>query len=143
MDLHPAYLAGFVDGEGCISVYENGRKTSHTLVVQIVQNRTVESTELLKSIELKYGGKVSEYRSTAERQKYNLLIQGANAASFLEEILPFLVLKKAQAEVAINWYRSRPKTQRNNRGWHIPVSAEQRLVDKNVDQRLRDMKRAA
>jgi len=136
-----AYIAGFVDGEGCISVYENGRKSSHTLVVQVVQNKSLESESLLNSMQGRFGGKVSKYPSRGAREKFNWLIQGESAAALLEAILPDLILKREQAQLAVDWYRARPKQTRNERGWHEPVSEEQRRIDRDVDQRLRQMKK--
>src|SRR3569832_494503 len=136
-----AYIEGFVVGEGCISVYENGRKSSHTLVVQVVQNKSLESESLLNSMQGRFGGKVSKYPSRGAREKFNWLIQGESAAALLEAILPDLILKREQTQLAVDWYRARPKQTRNERGWHEPKTKKQQRNDRKDEQRLRQLKK--
>jgi len=95
------YAAGFFDGEGCIAI--NKIKTAiakhptYQLVVSVCQN---EPCEVLHELSNLYGGSLSVQNNGAYP---NLLWQltSHKANVFLVDILPFLRLKKAEADLAI------------------------------------------
>jgi hypothetical protein len=108
------YIAGFFDGEGCIGVYRD-TKGYTKLLVTIGQK---SETPLLLIREC-LGGKLSKPQSMTVHQ---LVWTNFAAGEMLEQIVPFLVLKKAQAELAIefctllgtsgNWAATPEKTRR-------------------------------
>lgn len=127
--LSVAYIAGFFDGEGSIGVYhgvKNGRSVRFHLRTQVTQNCSGESTSL-NELRGMYGGNCSVMDKTASRHAYNWQLNGHGAAHFLESILPYLRLKRDQAQFAVAWQRKRPPVIRNARG-HV-VYKEQPVLE--------------
>ena len=59
-----SYIAGFFDGEGSIGVYHhvnNGVQTGFHLRVQLRQNKTKPSSQLLRELVARFGGCVAEF----------------------------------------------------------------------------------
>lgn len=57
-----------------------------------------------------FGGSVSDYKRASrpkEKRLYQWVLQANQAASFLELILPHLLIKKKQAELAIDFQRNK------------------------------------
>lgn len=112
------YLAGFFDGDGCVAVYKNGRGTSHSLQVQITQNKSPRVSELMLMLTTHFGGCCTSFVSRSKRQAYIWQASGQKALAFLEMIRPHVRTKLPQLELAVNWYQNRPEPKRNSRG-HI------------------------
>jgi len=103
------YLAGFFDGEGCISIHrhqDKKTKRGYVLVPRItVANTRQEVVEWFKpfgfSVRRTKNGKNSKdvYRIELERLS---VIQ-----RFLQELSPFLRLKKKQADLLLEFCSSR------------------------------------
>lgn len=101
-----AYLAGIIDGEGCISVdavpSPSTGAPSHNLRV-VVTNTSERLILWLKSI----GGTVRlSQRRTVPRHWlpiYRWVVHGKNASTLLAAILPFLVIKRDQAMLALEF----------------------------------------
>jgi len=64
----------------------------------------------------KFGGNLSEQITISNDIKYNWQLNADLAVNFLSKILPYLILKKDQADIAINWQRQRPKRIRDKMG---------------------------
>ena len=109
------YIAGFFDGEGCIGIYHSKGKKTH-LRTQLVQNSSPDVENLFAVLRDEFGGNYRGHLSSNGRRKFNWQLNGDKAAVFLESILPWMVLKKDQAEVAVMWQRARPKPVRDKRG---------------------------
>lgn len=93
-ELTPQYIAGFFDGEGSITVTKD-------LSLQVVIGQNNE--EVLLAIARFFGtGKVSGQKiRRGHKQCFVIRWCGKNAATMLERIKEFLVLKKHRAELAI------------------------------------------
>jgi len=108
-----AYTAGFFDGEGCILIRPNGappRPHTFQLVVQI-GNTNIEVLEFVASV---YGGAVHAFKPTKDKQLYQWIATGHVAAEFLDSILPHLIVKEAQAKIALQfpfWKQGKPLTE--------------------------------
>lgn len=98
-----AYAAGFLDGEGAIMVVSRERKhvTGYELKVSVTQaDRTP-----LEFLKVHFGGNIN----TAGRRRIEgyiplkWVVSNAAALSFLRDVLPFLILKKKEAEIALDW----------------------------------------
>lgn len=108
-----AYAAGIVDGEGSIviTVRKPNKKSrlksrSHQLGV-VVANTRKELPEWLK---MSFGGFVWPQRSNRKRGwrvNWTWNIYANKAKEFLKLVLPFLILKKRQAELAIEFQEIR------------------------------------
>jgi hypothetical protein len=130
-----AYLAGIVDGEGSIFVGKT-HKRLNTMVVNVSNT----DPRLHVWLKIHAGGHVTEdKRKYPNRRKIWLWQIGSNkAADMLEEILPYLVIKKDQAETAIAFHRL--KQNANRRGGHRIVNDEEYKWRLDLYQKLKDLK---
>lgn len=136
------YIAGFFDGEGCVAVYAK-KKQSFFLRTQLAQNKTTASVAMFQKLVERYGGRWSEQRSLSGRQKLNWQLSSDKAVAFLEEILPFLILKREQAVIAIEWQKQRPQRVRDARGRITSGAGLTLAKDTAVAASLKELKRAA
>lgn len=96
----PAYVAGLLDGEGTILIYKS--RTYFQLSVRVV-NTDLGSLERMKSL---FGGNIGskrEKKSIRTRPCWTWDIQGPAAAEVLVNIYPFLIVKREQARVALEF----------------------------------------
>lgn len=104
------YIAGFFDGEGCVGIqkrYEPERKGQNLRYRMYVQI-TVSTPNVLQKIHKEFGGYfykgcMQYVVSKNPRQIWVLKWGGRKAADFLRVILPFLILKKKEAQLAIKF----------------------------------------
>ena len=108
-----AYLAGFIDGEGSIGTTRTGARR------QVVGRLTITNTDLamLKMLQAKYGGSITRQpRSANPEWKPYCAITWTNrgALRVLEAVLPYLIIKRRQAELCIRLIRMRdaPRSRR-------------------------------
>jgi hypothetical protein len=111
-ELFVAWAAGFFDGEGCISVSRTGR-------VQILASQTTAAP--LIALQTGFGGTVSLHDRPDPRHKAQWKWQGGSAVArnFLPAIRPYLRVKAAQADLAMELL-----TLHHGRG--VKVSLEER-----------------
>ena len=98
-DTKLAYIAGIVDGEGCISVRKRGIHGSLPLISVVNTN-----WEVLKLIKDTFGGSISIHnRPKTEASKWCYIWRQSclPAAETLERLLPYLIVKKKHALLAI------------------------------------------
>lgn len=96
------YVAGFIDGEGCIRCYtrqpKQGRGVSvgHRVVV------TVANTHLgvLEKMQERWGGSIHKQKGTG-RQLYVWNTSGNFARALLNDVHEHLIVKKPQSEIAL------------------------------------------
>lgn len=94
------YLAGFFDGEGTICI-DRGNKTSYYLLTVSVGN-TVRQT--LEPFENLFGGSIAFIRRAKNHKDfYCWRVQAAKAEYFCTVMLPYLILKKPQAKLALEF----------------------------------------
>ena len=101
----PAYLAGFFDGEGCVRVNKTPTKNtiSYHLIVTIANN----DRSVLDSCKELYGGDV---RPKGKRDCFSWsLFSKASIEKFLMDSLPYLVVKRDEALVALEFVQLRRK----------------------------------
>lgn len=113
--LDTKYVAGFFDGDGSVGVYVDrhkgkGRSANdmdkyHLRVNVCNQNKPL----LLKFMEL-WGGNVNR-----QSRAYVWAIGANRALKFLKDILPYVVNKRDQVELAIGFQTNRTHTHRANR----------------------------
>lgn len=106
---HPSYIAGFIDGDGCIFI----RKIAHGFQsgISITQSRT----NILQVMKYHFGGSITSsanrnnkkentinennyYDKHTKRNQYNWLIRGHESIVLLEYIKNNIVIKKAQID---------------------------------------------
>lgn len=95
-----AWLAGFMDGEGSIQIKKNpprGRGRSSSYTVRVSVSNTVKA--ILELIKIYFGGSVVPIREGC----YEWVIGSKKAGYVLEQVLPYLKLKRSQALVALRF----------------------------------------
>jgi len=138
-----AYLAGFFDGEGCIHIgtYPPGVYSASTISpfhqLSIMLGNT--NKLILEHIcSLLSAGNIQrvEGKNSRTRPYYQWRIHGRKALEFLELIKPYLILKKKEAALAIEFQSGK----RNHLGGHKALSPE--IIQKRTDlaERLKILK---
>ncbi len=138
-DIGLAYFAGLFDGEGCISIGhhkpQRGKRTEqHTLRCSVVMTDKKCVTSFIV-----FGGSICQKTKFLTNPKWQpqwtWSISSNQAKGFLETFLPFLRLKKKQAQLAIEFQemRSRPLA-------HNKVSKEEISKRNWYWQRLKELK---
>lgn len=103
-----AWAAGFLDGEGCVSlarVRRNcGNRINYRVRVNLVQN-CIETLKTFKD----YGGENCvltqlTHRDSYTRPIYQLIYDGIHAYRLLRKLRPFLVRKGSEADVIFDYY---------------------------------------
>ena len=97
-----AWAAGFIDGEGSIGLYRGKHPTSEFYVLRLsVTNTDIRALERLKKM---FGGSInkSNHKSRPTRRPcWAWYCQCAKGAAALEMLLPYLLVKKERAEIAL------------------------------------------
>lgn len=100
------YLAGLFDGEGCINIYKRRRERArggYELIPQAIVCLT-KGSEILHELKSRYGGDLSIRQRQANWSPvtyWNLRHKGLK--KFLNDILPYLIIKKQQAMLALEY----------------------------------------
>lgn len=102
-----AYLAGLVDGEGTVScsttINKKGLQVLHKQL-SIFNTNLV----LISWITSRFGGVVhSRQRSTKWKEEHQVKWSATEASVILELVLPYLVIKKEQAEIFIALHKTK------------------------------------
>lgn len=101
MDTELAYLAGFFDGEGCVSISTRGRG-GYGLLVSISQLTPVP----LLIARARFGGSISR---TPDKRGYRAMVVWTVAARVAEralsEMRPFLIVKADEVDLALEFQR--------------------------------------
>lgn len=126
-----AYIAGFFDGEGSITIHENfapsprGKSPNHTLQVAIgnTDKRVVEW------IHAHFGGSLTMRKTTKpnHRDVMQWIIRSNGASQFLEAILPFLRMKIEQAKIGLSF--------QNEKGNYRRERLTQEMIDFREEKR--------
>lgn len=99
-----AYLAGIIDGEGCIMISRpHGDFSYYSMRLEVAQ----KDGKLMDYLIGSFGGSIRDSRNGASVWKWQL--SGKKAVELLTTCLPFLVVKKKQAEIAIRWLAAHEK----------------------------------
>lgn len=105
-----AYIAGFFDGEGIVTIHRDKNKGArgprvnlqYTMSVRISQS----SLGVLEWIKLKCGGSLTESHLKQKGRRHWTIAKKSNSARvLLEKMLPYLIVKKEQAEHAIEFQK--------------------------------------
>lgn len=124
-EIDKAYIAGFFDGEGCISISKyqgpNNRTPVYFLQVVLVQKGISPLFELRELVGV---GTIHD-RTKYSKGVYEWRLPARDAAEFLVAILPYLRNKREQAEIAIEYQSKQGHKISGGRGWTVP----QELID--------------
>ena len=135
-----AYLAGFFDGEGSIGVYESMVKnrpsaTTRSLVQALRIGVAGTHRESIARLQRRWGGTmVPENRRTLlpnHKLTWYWTVTGSRAKTVLEQLLPYLSVKREQAALALMTPISRT-------GYHS--TDDERETRHRISQQLKQMK---
>ena len=103
-----AYAAGIVDGEGCITILNKWDSRSKTYdKVQVDITNTNEW--ICQWFKMQFGGTVRMCKAHKSNWKptFKWILEADKATAFLKIVLPYLNIKKANAEIAISYQVTR------------------------------------
>ena len=116
MDEELIWMAGFFDGEGCISMVRCGpRHEGYSPYYRIVIAMTLTNEAILRLFHARFGGRFYPMhngkpgKSRDWKPQWQWRMDASPGARFIEEILPYLKLKHEQAEKALLFWRKRDK----------------------------------
>jgi LAGLIDADG endonuclease len=113
-----AYLAGFIDGEGCFFIGHHMCKSACTgniypnyhTILKISNN----CREVLEWILEKFGGRITKFNKTQMKDRnhftYEIYMTGNLLTDVTELLIPYLRVKKLQAEVMLQMRRTFSRT---------------------------------
>lgn len=109
MEIKHSYAAGLFDGEGYVDIYKattsKASKSPSFMLRVIISQKDGKVMNWLKD---SFGGYVTkEVRPTSYIYRWD--IRSKSAHDFLLKILPYLVIKKEQAEIAILFEKEKGK----------------------------------
>lgn len=94
--IHPGYVAGFIDADGCISINSNRNHRYFSVALIIVQKERYILDQLYK----KYGGRLN-YTGNEQCKYPRWYIMGEALTTLLTEVIPYIQIKKEQAKIAL------------------------------------------
>lgn len=106
MDVLDSYVAGFFDGEGCISSQESWIPGKYEKFPRINLQISITNTdkEVLNLIRGRFGGQISKHTKKTGKLCYAWKLTGKDKMRvFLLSVLPYLIVKKEQALLALEF----------------------------------------
>lgn len=99
--MNNSYIAGLFDGEGYVGVTSWQKGRSYMLRCTISNN----DLPLLEMVQKECGGKINAKSNTDLKQsnQFHLVWHSENTKIFLRSILPYLISKKEQVELALTF----------------------------------------
>lgn len=94
------YVAGFFDGEGCISI----NRGNHLSRVEVTIAQ--KDTSILQLISVKWGGKILTDKRKCSYLKF---VKGDDIEKFLTSVLPYLRLRFNEAQIALAMVKLQPR----------------------------------
>lgn len=130
-----AYMAGIVDGEGCIAIERYVSKGHGYYRAKLRVANT--NKELLEFLKLYFGGTISNFgkRSPNQKPAYMWAIPGETAIKCIKALLPYLFLKRPQAQLAIKF-----QSKKRGKGYYktpkeLAVEEAQYILAKGLNKR--------
>jgi hypothetical protein len=93
------YLAGFFDGEGCITM---SKKPSGSMRIRGQVAQKISESHILSEFSSRWGGSFTKFPGT-NQPVVGWYVDSDELVKFLYEISPFLIIKKPQADLAIEF----------------------------------------
>jgi hypothetical protein len=124
-----AWLAGMIDGEGCVQITTGRERTSHFLHVSVegIDQKVIEHIGTMTNL-----GSICNYQGKGWNRKrmWRWSVASTQAEKVLTEALPYLIGKRDQAEIALQ-FQSRKGSLYNR---HLP-NEKRRLSRDEIDAR--------
>ena len=98
------YMAGLFDGEGCICLVKQRRTNSDLPIYSIRCVLAMCHKPIIHAIRAQFGGLYSERKGNEKwRNSFSLQWTNNRAKPFLQELMPHLILKREEAEIALDF----------------------------------------
>jgi hypothetical protein len=125
-DTELAYLAGIIDGEGCLSM---GNVHTGVYTTQIYIGNT--DARVIEWLYRTFGGSIALRPSPNPKHKplWRWLASGKNLNVLLQAVLPYLIVKKEQALLLLEYRTSVTAARRGYRSVEAPPEVVQRRKD--------------
>jgi LAGLIDADG-like domain len=99
MEVDRAYLAGLFDGEGCVYIgAKKGKQGQYQLVVTLTNSHK----PTIDALHEQYGG-IVQIHHRGLRRHYAYALRSLKAKALLQDVLPYLRIKRAEAELALEF----------------------------------------
>ena len=110
-----AYIAGFFDGEGCVRIKKANQGGNSYYIIAHLTNTNKNILEKVKDL---FGGSIRIQEKGRNKKVYNWCITSAEAADFLRTLLPFLIEKQTQAELALYFHHGKENFTKEKKAHH-------------------------
>lgn len=111
--IYLSYVAGFLDGEACVTLMTRKRNDVVDDVwaeIQACQSTSKRAWEVFTKIKESFGGHLREYNPSDNRKPFlRWCISSQKASSLAKLILPYSVIKKRHLEIIIRYQELRRK----------------------------------
>lgn len=91
-----AYLAGFIDGEGYLAL-QKGKSPNGNVKYRPLLRISQKYRQPLDFVATHFGGKITQHTWSSGRSHYRWALGGSELLEVLEELEPYLILKRDQA----------------------------------------------
>jgi len=127
-----AYTAGIMDGEGSIGIARHKSKScKRGYALELNVQVTSADEWLCQSLRFSFGGSLSHSVNSAGNPMWHWIIVARQAYAFLELIVPYLRLKRPEAELAITFQKAKRHRCRKT-DEEVAVEDAQRLLLQNM-----------
>ena len=120
-EIQKAFIAGFLEGDGSISakiLLTRRKRLRYRVRVVISFSQHIENRKILQHLQRMIGGSLKDYPSHSQSE---LVIYNRNKVEeILKALLPYLVVKKKQAILALKIIEKFKKRKRGVRSWLTP-----------------------
>lgn len=114
-----AYLAGIIDGEGTIAIAKQKIRESRKNHLYSLRMSVGNSDKrLIDWLKENFGGSIHIMKEGHGRKFYQWTLGSKDTYKLLKEMKDYLVIKKEQADIGIEFYK---KTLRHNSGERVPM----------------------
>ncbi len=131
-----SYLAGVFDGEGCVSICKKKKKGCINLCYEVYLSVQMCDEIIPRLFQSVFGGSLIKHGYNQKyyphwRPKWMWSVCSQKTVPIMQDLLPYVLLKRPQMEVAIHLLANRTK-HKNIGGKYIPASEEE-LALKEAD----------
>lgn len=130
-----AYIAGIFDGEGTVCIHIQAKKRipwgTHTLQIAVANTNRNVIDFIVKFFPRKIS--IQRSRNPKWRTAFRWSLSGKRASDFLKMILPFLIIKKNQAVLGIQFEDNKRSFRGMNSGGRKPASYRRHIPKQELD----------
>ena len=134
-----AYIAGFFDGEGCITAIRSSKNGHRYGITASITQKSRGILDLIKSY---FGGYVVIQKRNRRENDYICRLRFSVVATrvFLEAIAPYLIVKKEQAQIAIEYHQLRMLSKVKRDGYYY-LSENAKRAEINMGKIMHKLKK--